>query len=528
MSQDQTKMSEELLKFITTFSIKIDQMKMDLKDIESNVQSLRTISSDQMNEVASLMMAFEGIATSTEQFNIEMSKMRNALEQSHVVLDMSAKSIVEEITGLGSVNLALERTLNQVVGLSDLSSSAQGMLNKIKKINTQTNLLALNASIEAARAGVHGRGFSVVSDEIRKLSQETDDVTRYLLDYMLDMNQRSTGIRTDLSAVVKDIEGRSSEILEKIKRFDEVNLVFESVRKASDHVAETSQEINNKLGDVAQNGKQFKSSSQKIDETISNVNSFIEDEVREMEYLSKEVETLESIGFELAKSEQVDKRVIKVATSPYEPYIIHENGEFSGKDIDLIKKAFANSPFDIEFQLVPWETSIHMIKSKISSILPTISYREDRADYLIFSKPYRLSSTYAFYSLYDFPAHIYRYEDLSSFKIGLVDGYSYFEKIRLDRALNKMMFGRDELLLKQLSRGVIDLAIINEDVGDYLINKANLVKSVRKHTFKVVEKIGSDTRLGFVKDERGVALKEHFDRYIAASNLVEANNDKAF
>ena len=67
--------------------------------------------------------------------------------------------------------------------LEDIYSSIQedskkvtDLLNQIEKITNNLNMLALNASIEAARAGERGEGFSVVADEVKNLSTESNEI----------------------------------------------------------------------------------------------------------------------------------------------------------------------------------------------------------------------------------------------------------------------------------------------------------------------------------------------------------------
>lgn len=142
-------------------------------------------------------------------------------------------------------------TVHKIDDISEQMNDMVSMQGHIRKIADQTNLLALNAAIEAARAGEAGRGFAVVADEVRRLSQISnqfsDEISSKIAQTMAtvesarilvgDMATQDMSVAIRSKGTVDDImhhmEGLDDSIEHTLSEFDAVgSLVGVSVGNA--------------------------------------------------------------------------------------------------------------------------------------------------------------------------------------------------------------------------------------------------------------------------------------------------------
>ncbi|MCM3289524.1 methyl-accepting chemotaxis protein [Paenibacillus sp. MER 180] len=281
-----------------------EKMRVDLSQLISHVQSATDMVADSSEQLQQSVLQ---TTDATNQYSVSLQRiaggadvqMRASAESARAVEEMAQgiariaatsaevadsalyteksasrgdeliRQAEQQIAAVHEANRNASYTVEQ---LSKQSAEIQQMVNVMTTIAAQIQLLALNASIEAAQAGEHGKGFAVVVSEVRKLADQSKHAAGQIASLVGQVNEK-------MDAAVEAMEESTREVLLGQEAVLHARQSFHSITQSTEQVALQIQ-------DVSSSTEELSAGSEEVAAALSQLSDLAQHAFQESELLS--------------------------------------------------------------------------------------------------------------------------------------------------------------------------------------------------------------------------------------------------
>ncbi len=224
----------------------------------------------------------------------------NAKEVAHRVESM-AKELLEDKESATQVAAESKERMQKAMQGAEVIGEIANVSSAIQEIASQTNLLALNASIEAARAGEAGKGFAVVAEEIKKLSEDTDeeiskvnDLTAKVFESVKALSRESNAVLEFINGtVMSDYNKLETLVTEYQKDTGYYNQASESIGASAENVRDSVDSINEMIDSISTAQKELSDAATSVNENLQKITYSSENMSQETKEVLESVNSLQ-------------------------------------------------------------------------------------------------------------------------------------------------------------------------------------------------------------------------------------------
>jgi methyl-accepting chemotaxis protein len=300
----------EMSRSATDASSSASQMASSVEEVARNASALAAAVEDTASSIEQMIASIkqvsentDGLSASAEETTSSITEMSSTVKEvehravesarlaEHVSRDVSDRGMTaarDAIAGMENIKATVEATATVVNRLGKRSHEIGQVLKVIDEVTDQTSLLALNAAILAAQAGEHGKGFTVVAEEIKDLAERTAASTQEIAGLI-------ESVRKEAADSVKAMDSGLKAVESGVALVHVTSDVFEQVANSSQQSVDMARAIEKTTAEQTRGITQITEASRSISDQLEQIAAALQEQRKGSERIMQTAEGMRSI-----------------------------------------------------------------------------------------------------------------------------------------------------------------------------------------------------------------------------------------